>query len=207
MLQRKPYSFTSPLKMFYSLENRKDMNTVLQRFQEFLEQQLPAKGSPFKVLQLKTSEMRTRVREQADVLLDTYEGILRGDNAAEKEMLMEEMKSLLKEKEERFCAKYSKRFTKCAVGVGCAVGGGVLSLAGGVLGAAMGGTVLAAGLLGTANAAVVTGALGSSVSGVIGTSVGAGVGHVVGHVEKKKDTKAGRSTEMSTEDTERLVDK
>ncbi|XP_073491632.1 RING finger protein 112-like [Aquarana catesbeiana] len=211
MLQRRPYSFTSPLQMFYSLENRKHMSTVLQRFQEFLEQQLPANASPFKVLGVRTSEMRTRVREQADVLLDTYEGILRGDNAAEKGMLMEEITSLMKEKEERFCAEYSKRFTRCAVGIGCAVGGGVLSLAGGVVGAAVAGTVLAveaAGLLGSTTAAVVTGALGGSITlGAIGTGVGAGVGRVVGHVEKKKDTKAESSTETSTEDTKHLVTK
>ncbi|XP_077303192.1 RING finger protein 112-like [Lithobates pipiens] len=210
ILKRRQYSFSSPLQMLYSLENQKYMNTVLKRFEEFLEQQLPANASPFKVLGVSISEMRTRVREQADVLLDTYESILRGDNAAEKGMLMEEMKSLLKEKEEHFCAKYSKLFTRCAVGIGCVVGGGVLCLAGGVVGAAVAGTVLAVeavGLLGSTTAAVVTGALGGSVTlGAIGTGVGAGVGRVVGHVEKKKDTKAERSTEASTEDTEHLVD-
>ncbi|CAI9565989.1 unnamed protein product [Staurois parvus] len=211
MLQRRPYSFTSPLQMFYSLENRKHMNSILKSFQDFLDQQLPANASPFKILGVRTSEMRTRVSEQTDVHLDTYEGVLRGDNAAEKEMLMEEMKSLLKEKQESFCAEYSKRFTKCAIGIGCAVGGGVLSLAGGVVGAAVAGTVLAVeavGLLGSTTAAVVTGAIGGSVTlGAIGTGVGAGVGGVIGHVEKKKDTKAERSTETSTEDTQHLVDK
>ncbi|KAM5152125.1 RING finger protein 112-like isoform 1-T2 [Mantella aurantiaca] len=211
MLQRKPYSFASPLQMFYSLENRKHMNTILKRFQEFLEQQLPANASPFKVLGVRTSQMRTRVSDQVAVLLDTYEGILKGDNAAEKEMLMDEMKSLLESRRESFCAQYSKRFTKCAVGIGCAIGGGVLTLAGGVAGAAVAGTVLAAeavGLLGSTTAAVVGGAVGGSVTlGAIGTGVGAGVGGVIGHVENKRDAKAARSKEASAEDTQQLVDK
>ncbi|XP_073491635.1 RING finger protein 112-like isoform X2 [Aquarana catesbeiana] len=211
MLKRRQYNFSSPLQMYYSLENQKYMNTVLQRFEEFFEQQLPANASPLKVLGVRTSEMRTRVREQADVLLDTYEGMLRGDNDAEKEMLMEEMKSQLKEKEERFCAEYSKCFTRCAVGIGCAVGGGVLCLAGGAAGAAVAGTVLAveaAGLLGSAATAMAAGGIGGGVAlGAIGTGVGAAVGRIVGHVEKKKGTKAERSTETSTEDTKHLVDK
>ncbi|XP_073491633.1 RING finger protein 112-like [Aquarana catesbeiana] len=211
MLKRRQYNFSSPLQMYYSLENQKYKNTVLQRFEEFLEQQLPANASPFKVLGVRTSQMRTRVREQADVLLVAYEGMLIGDNAAEKEMLMEEMKSLLKEKEEGFCAKYSKSFTRSAVGIGCAVGGGFLCLAGGVVGAAVAGTVLAveaAALLGSTTVAVVTGAVGGGVTlGAIGTGVGAGVGRVVGHVEKKKDIKAECRTETSTEDTKHLVDK
>ncbi|PIO25321.1 hypothetical protein AB205_0130720 [Aquarana catesbeiana] len=204
-------SLIEQAEMYYSLENQKYMNTVLQRFEEFFEQQLPANASPLKVLGVRTSEMRTRVREQADVLLDTYEGMLRGDNDAEKEMLMEEMKSQLKEKEERFCAEYSKCFTRCAVGIGCAVGGGVLCLAGGAAGAAVAGTVLAveaAGLLGSAATAMAAGGIGGGVAlGAIGTGVGAAVGRIVGHVEKKKGTKAERSTETSTEDTKHLVDK
>ncbi|XP_018428503.1 PREDICTED: RING finger protein 112-like [Nanorana parkeri] len=212
MLQRRQYSFTTPMQMFHSLENRKHLSTILKKFQDFLDQQLPANASPFKVLGVRTSRMRARVSEQVAFLLDTYEVILEGDNAAEKEMLMDEMKSLLTEKQESFCTEYSKRFTKCAVGIGCAVGGGVLSLAGGIVGAAVAGTVLAveaAALLGSTTAAVVGGAVGGSVTlGAIGTGVGAGVGGVIGHVEKKKDAKAERSTnaETSTEDAQHLMD-
>lgn len=213
MLQRKQYSFATPMQMFYSLENRRHMNTVITKFQEFLDQQLPTNASPFKVLGVRTSQMRERVSEQVSILLDTFEGLLKGDNAAEKEMLMDEMKSLLTEKQEHFCNEYSRRFTKCAVGIGCAVGGGVLSLAGGIAGAAVAGTVLAAeavGLLGSTTAAVVGGAVGGSVTlGAVGTGVGAGVGGVIGHMENKRDAKAERSpsTETSTEDTQHLVDK
>nr|DBA18970.1 TPA: hypothetical protein GDO54_014859 [Pyxicephalus adspersus] len=212
MLQRTEYNFASPLEMFYSLENRRHMTTILKNFQDFLDQQLPANASPLKVLGVRTSEMRRRVTEQVTVLKDTYEGILTGSNAEEKKMLLDEIKSLLNEKQEYFCAEYSKRFTKCAVGIGCAVGGGVLCLAGGIAGAAVAGTVLAAeavGLLGSTTAAMVGGAIGGSVTmGAIGTGVGAGVGGIIGHVEKKKEAKSEHSpnTETSTEDIQPLVD-
>ncbi|XP_072273189.1 RING finger protein 112-like isoform X1 [Pyxicephalus adspersus] len=212
MLQRTEYNFASPLEMFYSLENRRHMTTILKNFQDFLDQQLPANASPLKVLGVRTSEMRRRVTEQVTVLKDTYEGILTGSNAEEKKMLLDEIKSLLNEKQEYFCAEYSKRFTKCAVGIGCAVGGGVLCLAGGIAGAAVAGTVLAAeavGLLGSTTAAMVGGAIGGSVTmGAIGTGVGAGVGGIIGHVEKKKEAESEHSpnTETSKEDIQPLVD-
>ncbi|CAI9565987.1 unnamed protein product [Staurois parvus] len=196
MLQKRSFCFTSPLQMFYEFENWKHMNSVLESFQDFLDQQLPANASPFRVLWVTPSEMMTRVSEQTDVHLDKYEGILSRYNTAKKEMHMEEMKSQLKEKQESFCAEYSKRFTKCAVGIGCVVGGGVLSLAGGAIGAAVAETVLAVEAFG-----------GAIALGAIGTGVGAGVGHVIGNVEKEKVTKAERSTETSKEDTHHLVDK
>ncbi|XP_068100095.1 RING finger protein 112-like isoform X1 [Hyperolius riggenbachi] len=213
ILRKEEYKFGSPMEMFYSLENRKYMTILLKRFQDFMDQQVPAGTSPFKVLGVRTSQMRSIVDEQASILLDTYEHTLQGENAAEKELLMNEMKALLAEKQEKFCAEYSKRFTKCAVVLGCVVGGGVLSLAGGIAGAAVAGTVLAAeavGLLGSTTAAVVGGAVGGSVTlGAIGSSVGAGVGGVIGHVEEKKDptSERGPKAEESTSDTHDLVDK
>ncbi|KAM9305333.1 RING finger protein 112-like [Gastrophryne carolinensis] len=210
LLRQEHYSFSSPMEMYYSLENRKNMKIFLERFQDFLEQQVSS-PSPFKVLGLKPSQLRSKVTEKASWLLEEYRIALIGDNDAEKKVLLEELESLLVEKKEKFCSEYSKRFTKTAVGVGCAVGGGVLALAGGVVGAAVAGTVLAVeavGLLGSTTAALVTGAVGGSVTlGAVGSGIGAGVGGVIGHVEKKKDSASEGGAEESTDDTQHLVEK
>lgn len=213
-LQREHFNFASPIEMFYALENHKNMKSTVKQFQDFVEREAPMSSSPFKILGVRTSKMRIKVSAESSRLLEVYGQSLKGSHDAEKQKFRDEMKTLLDQEVETFCAEYSKRFTRCAVGVGCAVGGGVLSLAGGVLGAAVAGTVLAAeavALLGSTTAAVVTGAVGGSVAlGAIGTGVGAGVGGVIGHKEEKKDhtTDDGCNDNGSTsEDTQKLVPK
>ncbi|XP_069840777.1 RING finger protein 112-like isoform X2 [Dendropsophus ebraccatus] len=212
-LQREHLSFASPLEMFYMLENFKNMKNTIKKFQDFVEREAPMTSSPFRILGVRPSKMRMKVSEEASRLLGEYEQSLRTGSDAERQKLTEETKTLLDQEVEKFCAAYSKRFTKCAVGIGCAVGGGVLSLAGGVVGAAVAGTVLATeavALLGSTTAALVTGAVGGSVTlGAIGTGVGAGVGGAIGHKENKKDQKTDdRSNDNgSTSDTQQLVPK
>ncbi|XP_075687062.1 RING finger protein 112-like [Rhinoderma darwinii] len=213
-LQAEHFSFASPMEMFYVFENLKNMKNTVRKLQEFVEKEAPITSSLFKILRVRPSQMRIKVNEEASRLLDEYEKSLKGGNDTSRMKLMDEMKTLLDQVVDNFCTEYSKRFTKCAVGIGCAVGGGVLSLAGGVLGVAVVGTVLATeavALLGSTTAAVVTGAVGGSVTlGAIGTGVGAGVGGVIGHKEKKKDqTTDDRSNNngSTSEDTQQLVPK
>ncbi|XP_056391433.1 RING finger protein 112-like isoform X2 [Hyla sarda] len=199
-LQREHFSFASPLEMFYALENMKNMKNTVKKFQDFVAKEAPMTSSPLKILRVTTSKMRMKVSDEASRLLHEYGQSLRGDNDAECQKLVDETKTLLDQEVEKFCAEYSKRFTKCAIGMGCAVGGGVLTLAGGIAGAAVAGVVLASEL------AAFVGAVGGGVAGgAIGTGVGAGVGSVIGHKEKKKDQKTDERSESTTEDTQQLV--
>ncbi|KAG8545015.1 hypothetical protein GDO81_021488 [Engystomops pustulosus] len=213
-LQNEHLTFASPIEMFYFIKNYENMKKTVKRFQDFVNREAPITSSPFKILSVTTSKMRIRVNKEADRLLLEYEQSLRDSNSEEQQKFIDEMKTRLDQEVEKFCTEYSKRFTKCAVGVGCAVGGGVLSLAGGIVGAAVAGTVLAAeavALLGSTTAAMVTGAVGGSVAlGAIGTGVGAGVGGVIGHTEKKRDERTdgrGNDIESTSQDTQQLVDK
>ncbi|XP_063791229.1 RING finger protein 112 isoform X2 [Pseudophryne corroboree] len=209
-LQQQHYSFASPIEMFHSLENRKNIKNIIKRFQDFMNNQAPMTSSPFKILGVTPSKMRSIANAEATRLVGEYENLLKGDNRVEMTELTDEVTSLLTQEEEKFCSQYSKRFTKCAVGIGCAVGGGVLSLAGGIVGAAVAGTVLAAEaavLLGSTTAAVVAGAVSGSVTlGAIGTGVGAGVGGVIGHkVNKREHVTDQEANRDSSEDTKQLV--
>ncbi|XP_075034913.1 RING finger protein 112-like [Mixophyes fleayi] len=212
ILQKQQYGFASPIEMFYSLENHQNKKIVIKRFQDFMDNEAPIAASLFKILKVTPTKLRSKVEAEVSNLVNEYKDLLKGDNKHEKEELMDEMKSLLMQEQEKFCAEYSKRFTKCAIGIGCAVGGGVLSLAGGIVGAAVAGTVLAveaAALLGSTTAAVVTGAVGGSVTlGAIGTGVGAGVGGVIGHKENRKEEESEHGGNTgSSEDDQQLLDK
>ncbi|XP_040295743.1 RING finger protein 112-like isoform X2 [Bufo bufo] len=213
-LQREHFSCASPVEMYYSLENHKNIKNTVKKFKDFVEIVAPISSSPFKILGVRTSKMREKVNAEASRLLDEYEQSLKGTDVAARTDFKEEMKVVLDQEVKKFCDAYSKRFTKCAVGIGCAVGGGVLSLAGGILGAAVAGTVLAveaAAVLGSTTAAMVTGAVGGSVTlGAVGTGVGAGVGKVIGHSEKNKSQKTedtGNDDAATSEDTQELVPK
>ncbi|XP_077303208.1 uncharacterized protein LOC143923423 [Lithobates pipiens] len=133
-LQRKRYRFSTTLQVFFSYENSKNMKAIEKKFKKFLEQQFPA--SQFQVFGVWPSEMRTRVSQKFKALLNQYEKTLNVGNDEEKETFMKEMRSLLEEKQESFCTEYSKRFTKYSMGLHCAVGGGVLGLAGAIAGPA-----------------------------------------------------------------------
>ncbi|KAG8429768.1 hypothetical protein GDO86_019284 [Hymenochirus boettgeri] len=211
LLQNEQYSFASPLQMFFTFENRKNMNNVKKNFQGFMDSLAPDSFSPFKILALTPGKLKSKISEEASRFLAVYEETIKGDDAHDKQLLMDEMKCILSETEEKFYNKYSKRFKKCAVGIGCAVGGGVLSLAGGVVGAAVAGTILAAegvAILGSTTAAVATGALsGTLISGAIGTGVGAGVGAGVGGAiaKRKEETSEEEDSSAAGGDTQRLV--
>ncbi|XP_075034915.1 RING finger protein 112-like [Mixophyes fleayi] len=213
VLQKQQYSFASLIEMFYSFENHKSKKIVIKRLQAFMDSEAPITASTFKILAVRTSKLRSKVSDKVTKLVDEYKNLLKGDNNHDKVKLSEEVESLLKQEQEKFCSEYSKRFTKCAVGIGCAVGGGVLSLAGGIVGAAVAGTVLAveaAAILGSTTAAVVLGAVGGSVTlGAIGSGVGAGVGGIIGHTENTKvqETEHGGNKTGSPEDTQQLLDK
>ncbi|XP_073504992.1 RING finger protein 112-like [Phyllobates terribilis] len=203
-LQQENFSFASPMEMFYALENHKNLKITVKIFQDFVATKAPRSSSPLKVLKVRPSNMREVVSEEAVRLLLEYEQNLKGSNDAARINLIYEMKALLDQEVEKFCAEYSKRFTKCAVGIGCAVGGGILTLAGGIVGAAVAGTVLAT------EAVIIGGAVGGSVGGAIGTGVGGGVGGIIGHIEKKKDQTPddqGNTNGSTTEDTQKLVPK
>ncbi|XP_075422663.1 RING finger protein 112-like isoform X2 [Ascaphus truei] len=180
------------LKMFFSVENHKCMKNIKKEFQDFMETQAPSTASLFKILAVRPSQMRSRVSGEASRLRQHFEVSLQGTDG--RQQLLEELESHLLDAGNKFCADYSKRFTKCAVLIGFAVGGGVLSLAGGVVGAAVAGTVLATeavALLGSTTAALVTGAVGGSVSmAVVGGGVGAGVGGAIGRREKRREQEA-----------------
>ncbi|KAG9467447.1 hypothetical protein GDO78_014930 [Eleutherodactylus coqui] len=202
-LQRENFSFDSPMEMFYALENDKNMKNTLKKFQDFVDTEAPITSSPLKIVRVTTSKMRIVVTEEASHLLQEFEQRLQGSEDAARQKLMDEMKTRLDQEVERFCTEYSKRFTKCAVGLGCAVGGGILSLAGGIVGAAVAGTLLAT------EAAILTGAVGGSLTfGAIGTGVGAGVGGVIGRKEKIKDQAMDSTCNgngATSEDTQQLV--
>ncbi|XP_073403624.1 RING finger protein 112-like isoform X2 [Dendrobates tinctorius] len=204
-LQQENFSFASPIEMFYALENHKNLKITVKIFQDFVANKAPSPSSPIKVLKVRPSTMREVVSEEALRLLQEYEQNLRGSNDAARINLTYEMKALLDQEVEKFCSEYSKRFTKCAVGIGCAVGGGILTLAGGIVGAAVAGTVLAT------EAIIIGGAVGGSVGGAIGTGVGGGVGGIIGHIEKKKKDQTpddqGDTNGSTPEDTQKLVPK
>ncbi|XP_063286937.1 RING finger protein 112 isoform X2 [Pelobates fuscus] len=213
ILQNEKYRFSSPVEMFHTFENQKIANDAVKKFQSFKETEVPPGTSVFKVLGIKPGDMRSKTDKIASRLLDEYASRLVGCTDRDKQELVEEMKSNLQNEQEKFCADYSKRFTKCAVTVGVAVGGGVLSLAGGVVGAAVAGTVLAAEaitILGSTTATMVASMVGGSLTmGAIGGGVGAGVGKAIGNREKKKQetpVEEGSSQESSN-DKERLVKK
>eukprot|EP00079_Xenopus_tropicalis_P038918 XP_017952689.1 PREDICTED: RING finger protein 112-like [Xenopus tropicalis] len=198
LLQKEQYSFASPLEMFFTFENRKNMSSVKREFLNHLDNLAPASSSPLKILGVTPSKMKGRTSEAAAHFLAVYEESIKGDDSQGRQLLMEEMESILREAEDKFNDEYSKRFKKCAIGIGCAIGGGVLSLAGGVVGAAVAGTVLAAeavALVGSTTAAVITGAVGGTVTlGAIGTGVGAGVGAGVGGAIANRKTEAEQQT-------------
>ncbi|OCT61952.1 RING finger protein 112 [Xenopus laevis] len=197
LLQKEQYSFASPLEMFFTFENRKNMASVKREFLNRIDNLAPASSSLFKILGVTPNKMKSKTSEAAAHFLAVYEESIKGDGSQDRQLLMDEMKSILLESEEKFHDEYSKRFKKCAIGIGCAVGGGILSLAGGVAGAAVAGTVLAAeavALMGSTTAALITGAVGGTVTlGAIGTGVGAGVGAGVGEAiaNRKAETEQG----------------
>ncbi|XP_053326504.1 RING finger protein 112-like isoform X2 [Spea bombifrons] len=211
IMQNEHYSFSSPVKMFHAYQNQKNKTDIQNDFQKFKENQVFSNLSLLKVLKVPPSEMKTKAAAEASSLLSEYETLLVGCEGAEKQGLVDEMKSVLGQKEKQLCEEYSKVFTKYAVGLGFAVGGGVLSLAGGAVGAAVAGTVLAAeavALLGSTTAAVVTGAVGGSVTlGAIGGGVGAKIGKVIGL--KKGDltgeTEGQRNQQETSSDTDQLL--
>ncbi|XP_075034910.1 RING finger protein 112-like isoform X2 [Mixophyes fleayi] len=198
VLQKLESRFNSPTEMFNSVENHKNMNMIIKKFQDFINYQTPFKASIINVLKVTPTNFKSKVKDAVSNHLNMYKRNLKGDNNHEKEKLMNEMESFLMQEQEKFCTEYSKLFTKCAVAIGCAVGGGVLCLAGGAVGGAVAGTVLAceaAALLGSTTAAVVTGTVGGSVAlGTIGSGVGAGVGHVIAHKENKKAQESENGT-------------
>ncbi|KAM4697657.1 RING finger protein 112-like [Rhinophrynus dorsalis] len=211
ILQKEEYSFKSPLEMFFSFENYKNMEKVKNKFKEYMDNAAPKTSSPFKILGVLPSKMKSKFSSEVPRFLQMFQDSMVCNDDTEKLRLSEEMNSLLLEEQEKFCAEYSKRFTKCAVGIGCAVGGGVLSLAGGVVGAAVAGTVLATeavALLGSTTAAMVTGAVGGSLTlGAIGGGVGAGVGGAIAKREKKKERawEEGDICQGSADDKQGLV--
>ncbi|XP_044158482.1 RING finger protein 112-like [Bufo gargarizans] len=189
-LQREHFNFASPVEMFYSFQNHKNTTNTEKKFQDFVEKEAST-SSPLKILEVMPSKMREKVSEEASRLLVEYGQSLRGSDLAAKQKLREEMKALLDQEVEKFCADYFARFKMCAVGIGCVVGGGVLSFAGGIVGAAVVGaglTAESAFLLGSTAVGIVTRALGGSETlQAIGTEVIAGVGRAIRHKEKKKD--------------------
>ncbi|XP_073491637.1 RING finger protein 112-like [Aquarana catesbeiana] len=134
ILQREECSFTSFSQMSDFPINWKQLKTLLQAYQKYLDQQSPDDVSALEIFGVRPSEMRSRVSRKAIQFQEKYKLSLRGDNAAGKEMLMEEMKSQLTEKQERFCAKYSQRFTMCTMSIGSAIGGTALGMVGPVAG-------------------------------------------------------------------------
>ncbi|KAM4024421.1 RING finger protein 112-like [Anomaloglossus baeobatrachus] len=202
-LQQENFTFASPMEMFFALENHKNLKITLKIFKDFVANKAPNSSSPIKVLKIRPSKMREEVSEEASRLLQEYEQNLKGSTDGARANLVDEMKDQLNQEVEKFCVEYSKRFTKCAVGIGCAVGGGILTLAGGIVGAAVAGTVLAT------EAVIIGGAVGGSLGGALGTGVGGGVGGIIGHMEKKKDqTPNNQGNNGSTpEDIQKLVPK
>ncbi|XP_040295746.1 RING finger protein 112-like isoform X2 [Bufo bufo] len=214
ILQREHFSCASPVEMYYSLENHKNIKNTVKKFKDFVEIVAPINSSTFKILGVRTSKMSEKVNAEASRLLDEYEQSLKGTDVAARTDFKKEMKVVLDQEVKKFCDEYSERFTKCAVGIGCAVGGGVLGVAGGIAGAAVVGTVLAveaAAVLGSTTVAMVTGAVGGSVTlGAVGTGVGAGVGKVIGLSEENKSQKTedtGNDDAATSEDTQELVPK
>uniref|UniRef100_A0A8C5QUI7 RING finger protein 112 n=1 Tax=Leptobrachium leishanense TaxID=445787 RepID=A0A8C5QUI7_9ANUR len=212
VLRNEQYRFMTPAEMFCAFENQKIKTRFLRLFEDFKESEVLS-DSLFKVLGVRPQRMKEKVEDKVSHLLADYEMRIVNCGITGKQTLVDEMKSELQEKQEALCAEYSKKFTKCAVGVGLAVGGGVLSLAGGVVGAAVAATVLAAEavtILGSTTATMVASVVGGSVAmGAIGGGVGAGVGKAIGQREKKKQEKAtGESlSQETTTDTELLVNK
>ncbi|OCT59095.1 hypothetical protein XELAEV_18001583mg [Xenopus laevis] len=165
LLQKEQYRFASPLQMFFTFENHKNMSRVEGEFRKHMDNLAPASSSPFKIVGVKPSKMRYMTSEAAAHFLSVYEESIKDDDSQDRQLLMDEMKSVLLEAEEKFNTEYSKRFKKCTIGIGCAVGGGVLSLAGGVAGAVVAGTVLAAAAaVGGTAAVLITGAVGGTVT-------------------------------------------
>ncbi|XP_077303193.1 RING finger protein 112-like [Lithobates pipiens] len=134
ILQREECSFTSSLQMSNFLRNWKQLKTFLQAYQKYLDQQSPDDASALDIFGVRPPEMKSRVSKKIIQFQEKYTLSLRGDNAAEKELLMEEMTSQLTEKQERFCDKYSKRFTMCTINIGSAIGGTALGMVGPIAG-------------------------------------------------------------------------
>ncbi|XP_040295751.1 RING finger protein 112-like isoform X1 [Bufo bufo] len=205
VLDEEHFSFASPVEMLNSRLNSENKTNTENKFQDFVEKEAPKNSSSFKIMRVKPSEMREKVGLEASRLLTAYRKSLLGSNE-EKQKLKDKMEKFLDHEVKRFCDEYSNRFTKCAVGIGCAVGGSVLCLAGGIAGAAVAGTILAAEV-----GAMAIGAVGGSVTlGAIGTGVGAGVGGAIGHRETNKNQKTkdtGNDDTETTEDTQQLLPK
>ncbi|XP_040296167.1 RING finger protein 112-like [Bufo bufo] len=133
-LQREHFSCASPVEMYYWLENQKNIKTTVKKFKDFVEIVAPINSSTLKILEVGTSKISEKVNAEASRLLDDYEQSLKGTNVAVKADFKEEMKVVLDQEVKKFSDEYSKLFTKCAVGIGCAVGGVVLGVAGSIAG-------------------------------------------------------------------------
>ncbi|KAM4632120.1 RING finger protein 112-like isoform 1-T4 [Discoglossus pictus] len=176
LFEKEHFSFSSPLEISYTFENSVKIKNVKKKFEEFLNKQATSISTPFKLLGARPTKVRSRIYDEAMRLVMEFDKTLKGCYGRRRQLMVDEMMSILLQEQEVFCADYDKRFKKCAAK--CVLGAGVVGLIGGVSGAVMAGTVLASGA-----AAVVSSVVGGTLT-LRATGGGEGL---VRHMEDQRD--------------------
>ncbi|XP_044159530.1 RING finger protein 112-like isoform X3 [Bufo gargarizans] len=168
---------------------------IMTQARSILEKENP----PFyKVLMTKPSKVKSKVESAVISLQDEYETCLETESEEQKNLLMDDLQTELKEEQETFYSEYSK---KRNVMVGATVGLVVLGLAGGAAGGVIAGVVL------TAEVGVI---VASALGGAIGSgAIGGGAGAFFKRFFGKKSNEGQNSTEDTgegpTDDTDPLL--
>ncbi|XP_040296915.1 RING finger protein 112-like [Bufo bufo] len=168
---------------------------IMTRLRSVLKKENP----PFyKVLMTKPSEVKSKVESAVTSLLDEYETCLETESEEQKNLLVDDLQTELKEEEETFYSEYSK---KRNVMVGATVGLVVLGLAGGAAGGVIAGVALTAEV-----GVIVASALGGAIgSGAIGGGAGAFFKRFFGKKSNGGQNSTEDTSEGPTDDTDPLL--
>ncbi|XP_056391912.1 uncharacterized protein LOC130284954 [Hyla sarda] len=93
--------------MYFSIENFKNGNRIIEKLEDFLEKERSLLCEGFII---KPSALRSDIEAKIISLLAEYGDLLLTDSEEEKRRLMDDLQSELKEKQEKICLKYSIKF-------------------------------------------------------------------------------------------------
>nr|AAI70245.1 Hypothetical protein LOC100127269 [Xenopus laevis] len=110
ILQSARYNFNSPLQMFFTFENHKNMEKLKMQFQNDVWKMSQETDSLITDQNVTPSQMASRINERATGFLLEFEQSLQGDDTQEKERLVNQLKSYFSEHQQEFCKDYSQKF-------------------------------------------------------------------------------------------------